>query len=112
MDALIIFAIWAGLYFLLMHPGRGAHVMGHGHGQARGEPGNAGSRNLRWRPPERDSDPVCGKSVRTEQAKPSVHDGNVYYFCSRDCREIFEAAPDLYLGGGDPDHPKLEHSHA
>ena len=112
MDALIMVAIWVGLYFVLMPRGRGAHVMGHGHGQARGEPENAGSRNLRWRPPEKDTDPVCGESVRTGQAKPSVHDGNVYYFCSRDCREIFEAAPDLYLGGGDPGHPKLEHSHA
>ena len=114
MDVLIIVAIWAGLYFLLMHPGRGAHVMGHGHGhgQANGKAGNAGNRKPRWMPPEKDTDPVCGKSVRTKNAKPSVHDGNVYYFCSRDCREIFEAAPELYLGGGDHDHSKLEHSHA
>jgi YHS domain-containing protein len=114
MDALIIFAIWAGLFFLMMRLGCGAHATGHGHGhgQVNREVGNAGNRKPRWRPPEKDTDPVCGKSVRTGQAKPSFHDGNVYFFCSRDCREIFEAAPDLYLGGGDPDHPKLEHSHA
>ena len=114
MDALIYFAIWAGLFFLMMRLGCGAHVMGHGHGhgQANGEAGNAGDRNLRWMPPEKDTDPVCGESVRTGQAKPSVHDGNVYYFCSRDCREIFEAAPELYLGGGGHDQTELEHSHA
>ena len=112
METLITFVIWAGLFFLMMRLGCGAHAMGHGHGQARGEPGNAGNRNPRWRSPEKDTDPVCGKSVRTEQAKPSVHDGNVYYFCSRDCREIFEAAPELYLGGGDHDQTELEHSHA
>ena len=114
MDALIYFAIWAGLFFLMMRLGCGAHVMGHGHGhgQANGKAGNAGDRNLRRMPPEKDTDPVCGKSVRTEQAKASVHDGNVYYFCSRDCREIFEAAPHLYLGGDQPDYPRLERSHA
>ncbi|NYS79169.1 YHS domain-containing protein [Halomonas glaciei] len=36
-------------------------------------------------PPTEDVDPVCGKTVSTEQAKPSVHDGHDYFFCSRDC---------------------------
>ena len=110
MDALIYFALWAGLLFVMMRFGCGAHVMGHG--QARGEPGSVGSGNLRWTPPENDTDPVCGKLVRTEQAKPSVHDGSVYYFCSRDCREIFEAAPEVYLGERDRGHTELERSHA
>jgi YHS domain-containing protein len=73
---------------------------------------DAENRKFRWTPPERDTDPVCGKTVRTENAKPSVHDGKVYFFCSRDCREIFEAAPDIYLGGRDPGRSELEHSHA
>ena len=50
--------------------------------------------------------------MTTDKAKPSVYAGNVYYFCSRECREVFEAAPNLYVGGGDPNHPNLEHSHA
>ena len=114
MEALLYFAVWAGLIFLMMRFGCGAHIMGHGHGngQTQNEPGKAGNPEVRWVPPNKDTDPVCGKTVTTDKAKPSVYAGNVYYFCSRECREVFEAAPDLYVGGGDPIHPKLEHSHA
>jgi len=100
MEALIYFLLWAGVIFLMMRFGCGAHVMGHGHGQheQRGARPEAGRSDMRWVPPETDADPVCGKTVRTDQAKPSVHDGIVYYFCSRECRERFEAAPDLYVG--------------
>jgi YHS domain-containing protein len=49
-------------------------------------------------PPETDVDPVCGKTAHTDRAKSSVHDGIVYYFCSHECREHFEAAPHLYVG--------------
>ena len=53
---------------------------------------------MRWIPPAKDVDPVCGKTVSTATAKPSVHEGSVYYFCSRECREVFEAAPEQYVG--------------
>ncbi len=114
MEALLYFAFWAGLIFLMMRFGCGAHIMGHGHanGQAEAEPGKSGDREVRWVPPAKDTDPVCGKTVTTDKAKPSVYDGSVYYFCSRECREVFEAAPDLYKGDGGPNRPKLEHSHA
>ena len=52
---------------------------------------------LRWIPPAEGVDPVCGKTVGGAAAKPSVHEGSVYYFCSRDCREILEAAPEQYV---------------
>ncbi len=114
MEALFYFALWAGLIFLMMRLGCGAHVMGHGQdtGQTQSKSGNVGDPGLRWVPPKKDTDPVCGKTVTTDKAKPSVYAGNVYYFCSRECREVFEAAPDLYAGGGDPNQPKLEQSHA
>jgi YHS domain-containing protein len=114
MEALLYFAIWAGIIFLMMRFGCGAHIMGHGQGKepAQDKPGQAGNPEVRWVPPKKDSDPVCGKTVATETAKPSVYAGNVYYFCSRECREVFEAAPDLYAGDGDDKHRKLEHSHA
>jgi YHS domain-containing protein len=114
METLLYFAFWAGLIFLMMRFGCGAHIMGHGHGnkQTQNKPGKAGNPEVRWVPPKKDTDPVCGKTVTTDEAKPSVYTGNVYYFCSNGCREVFEAAPDLYVGGGDPDHPKLGHSHA
>ncbi len=101
MEALLNFALWAGLIFLMMRFGCGAHVMGHGHGK-KSEPDGAtggGGQGLRWVAPKNDVDPVCRKTVPTDQAKPSVFDGDVYYFCSRECREVFEAAPDIYLGG-------------
>jgi YHS domain-containing protein len=113
MEALLYFALWAVLIFLMMRFGCGAHIMGHGHGDERapGKPGDSAG-ELRWVPPKKDTDPVCGKVVATDRAKPSVYDGNVYYFCSRECREVFEAAPDLYLDGGRSNGPKLERSHA
>ena len=112
MEALIYFALWAGFIFLIMRFGCGAHIMGHSHGTAQDKPGAASRSELRWVPPKRDRDPVCGKTVTTDKAKPSVHAGHVYCFCSRECREVFEAAPDLYVGGGDPKPPNLEHSYA
>ena len=115
MDALLYFLFWALFIFVMMRFGCGSHIMGRGHGKA-GHGGGASessenSNEMRWVPPASDIDPVCGKTVRTETARPSVHDGAVYYFCSRECREIFEVAPDQYVGGANSDHPKLEHSH-
>ena len=113
MEALVYFVIWGVFIFLMMRMGCGSHVMGHGHGRSDAHkhhgPDNEKGENLKWYPPEEDTDPVCKKTVRTESAKPSVHDGSVYYFCSRECREVFEAAPDLYVGPqADGSVPKLE----
>ncbi|HEC90400.1 MAG TPA: YHS domain-containing protein [Alphaproteobacteria bacterium] len=61
-------------------------------------------------PPEKDTDPVCGKEISTETAKPSFYDGLVYYFCSRECRDAFEASPMKYLGLDlATEAPHLEH---
>jgi xanthine dehydrogenase accessory factor len=44
------------------------------------------------------TDPVCGMTVAVDAAKETVaHDGVVYAFCSRHCRERFEAEPPRYL---------------
>ncbi|MEQ9145606.1 MAG: YHS domain-containing protein [Parvibaculaceae bacterium] len=116
MSALFYFLIWAVIIFLMMRFGCGAHVMGHGHGKTghgkhdREERG--ASEGVRWIPPVKDVDPVCGKTVTTDKAKPSVHDGSVYYFCSRECREVFEAAPEQYVGPQAREPvPQLENSH-
>lgn len=113
MEALLYFALWAGLIFLMMRLGGGAHVMGHGPDRkgTGSAPESIGRPDLRWVPPEKDTDPVCQKIVATDKARPSVYAGSVYYFCSRDCREAFEAAPGLYVGGGGTNQQKLEHSH-
>lgn len=115
MEALLYFALWAGLIFLMMRFGCGAHIMGHGHGRDTAADSRAKTvdpPSIRWIPPETDTDPVCGRTVKTDRAKSSVYDGNVYYFCSRECREVFEAAPEQHLGDDKPNTPGLEHSHA
>jgi YHS domain-containing protein len=111
MDALFYFLIWGALIFLMMRFGCGAHVAGHGHHGGKGDD-TGPTKGLRWIAPKTDTDPVCIKTVRTDDAKSSVHDGSVYYFCSRDCREIFEAAPDQYLGrNAEVTHQHPEPSH-
>jgi len=100
MEALIYFLIWGALIFLMMRFGCGAHLMGGRHGGSK-DAGSDGSPidAPRWVAPKKATDPVCGTTVVTANGKSSVFEGNAYFFCSRDCREIFEAAPNLYLGG-------------
>lgn len=97
MENVFFFLIWAAAIFLMMRLGCGAHVAGHGHSGSGSQGRNEGSQGLRWIPPEKDTDPVCDKTISTDTAKSAVHDGHVYYFCSRECRERFEAAPRSYL---------------
>ncbi len=114
MEALLYFIFWAGFIFLMMRFGCGAHIVGQGHGQIspQNAPGDTGTQKFSWVPPATDIDPVCKKSISTDTAKSSVHAGSVYYFCSRDCREMFEAAPELYVGTGDSSKQELELSNA
>jgi Cu+-exporting ATPase len=44
-------------------------------------------------------DPVCGMEVdeRTTKDKAS-HEDTTYYFCSKDCKDEFEASPEDYIG--------------
>jgi YHS domain-containing protein len=118
METLLTIALWAGLIFLMMRFGCGAHMMGHGHGNKQTRSGGQTSgdqprsQELRWLAPPTAVDPVCGDNIATDGAKSSVFAGDVYYFCSRQCREAFEAAPDTYLRGeGRGSDPRLEQSH-
>lgn len=119
MDTILNVLLWGGLFFLMMRFGCGSHMFGQGHGaenkkgaldQGHGGccgSGNrkrnratAGAEHLTWEAPEKDVDPVCGKTISTTEARPSLHEGQVYYFCSRECREAFEALPEHYVGLG------------
>ena len=113
METLISVAVWAGLFFVMMRFGCGAHMMkgGHKHGSEQKTQARDDAPELRWIPAEKDIDPVCKKTVATSTAKSSVYEGKVYYFCSRDCREVFEAAPDLYADAGDDTQKQLEQAH-
>ncbi len=114
MELLVTIAIWAGFFYLMMRFGCGSHLMGGGHkpGDAKETPAKGDTSELRWVPEEKDTDPVCKKTVATSTAKPSVYAGKVYYFCSRDCREVFEAAPELYANSDDKTQKRMEHAHA
>ncbi len=43
------------------------------------------------------TDPVCGMEIEKEDAvATSDFKGTTYYFCSRDCKEEFDSAPEDY----------------
>ena len=45
-------------------------------------------------------DPVCGMEVDERTTKDKAqHEGTTYYFCSKDCKDEFQAAPEDYIGG-------------
>jgi YHS domain-containing protein len=44
-------------------------------------------------------DPVCGRTVREADAEGKIgYEGQMYYFCSTDCRRAFEEDPGRYAG--------------
>ena len=95
---ILYYLLLAAMFFFMMRFGCGAHIMGHGHHHGEtGSDDHGDDGNVRWIPPDRAVDPVCGMTVETGSAKSSVHGGQVYYFCSQDCRAKFEAAPASYL---------------
>lgn len=113
METLIYFLILGALFFFMMRFGCGSHVMGHGHahGDTREADGSSASETLRWAPPAKDVDPVCGMTVETAKAKSAVQDGRAYYFCSVDCRDKFETDPARYLTAAASAPREREHSH-
>ena len=116
MGTLLYFAIFAGLFFLMMRFGCGSHVMGHGHGDREGHAGHGAGAPREgaagWQPPVTEVDPVCRMTVRTETAKSAVYKGRVYYFCSAEHRDQFEASPERYAGVQPASEAKsMEHSH-
>lgn len=112
METLIYFLLWGVLIFVMMRFGCGAHVMGHGHRRGRQQDKTESSGgDVRWVPPEKDRDPVCGMTVATATSKSSLHDGRVYYFCSADCREKFEAQPAIYVKTAAKPMAHEEHPH-
>lgn len=43
-------------------------------------------------------DPVCGMTIdETDAVATSTFDGRTYYFCSKDCKEEFDANPEDYV---------------
>ncbi len=88
MDGLLTFLIFAGLIYLMMRFGCGAH-MAHGRGASRG----AGRSDA-----DKHTDPVCGEVVPTNEGYGKMHADRLYRFCSRQCLDAFETEPERYIG--------------
>jgi P-type Cu+ transporter len=44
------------------------------------------------------TDPVCGMTFDSSQADAqSTYQGQAYYFCSAECRKLFDENPEEYL---------------
>ena len=113
MESLIYFLLWAVLIVAMMRFGCGAHILGHRHGKSHAPRGsNGGEGRLRWDAPPTARDPVCAMTVATDRARSAVYDGDVYYFCSSECRDKFEAAPQSFIGSKAGSAPESEHHHA
>jgi YHS domain-containing protein len=42
-------------------------------------------------------DPVCGMTVSKDTEYTAEYDGQMYYFCSKECRDQFMADPEKYV---------------
>jgi YHS domain-containing protein len=83
MDDWLSFIIFAGLFYVMMRYGCGAHMI-HGH-----------------RDDAKHIDPVCGMEVEADKGYGKMHEGTLYRFCSRNCLDNFENDPDRYLTTSD-----------
>ncbi|HSD42571.1 MAG TPA: YHS domain-containing protein [Burkholderiales bacterium] len=86
MEGLIWLLVFAGLFYVMMRFGCGAHMV---HGRHGGEHGAGG---------EGGKDPVCGMQVAADGGYTKMHAGTRYWFCSKTCLEKFEAEPAKYAG--------------
>lgn len=112
MEALLYIVLWVGFMWLMGGIGYGVAGIKPWNAPSKDDAGKDDGGQVVGISPENAIDPVCGRSIRTDRAKSNVHAGRVYYFCSRECREIFEAAPNLYVGNRDTDERGLGRSHA
>lgn len=86
MEGLLSLLIFAGLFYVMMRFGCGAHMA---HGKHAGHSGKSGAAKY--------IDPVCGMEVEIEQGYGKMHEGELYRFCSRNCLDKFDADPDRYI---------------
>lgn len=88
MDGLISLLLFAGLFYLMMRFGCGAHMI-HGHHHGHGHESHQRTKTHK--------DPVCGMEVAPDQGYGKVHNGQEFHFCSRACLDKFDADPERYL---------------
>lgn len=89
MVGLLSLLVFAGLFYIMMRFGCGAHMV-HGHGGHGGHAGHGGGG-------EKHVDPVCGMEVDTDKGYGKMYEGTLYRFCSKNCLDKFDADPGQYL---------------
>jgi YHS domain-containing protein len=107
----LYYVFWAALFFVMMRFGCGAHIMGYGHHHSTAEPDHALRTSVPSVPPDQVTDPVCSMTLQASAAKTAAYRGRIYYLCSQDCREKFEAAPESYAKSGSVASLEKEHQH-
>lgn len=90
MEGLASLLIFAGLFYLMMRFGCGAHMVHGGHGKHGEHSGHDGT-------DVKHVDPVCGMRVDPQQGYGKMIEGELYRFCSRNCLDQFEDEPAKFL---------------
>ncbi len=86
MEGLVTFLIFAGLFYVMMRFGCGAHMIKGGHHGDKQEAENKSN-----------VDPVCGIDVGVYEGYGKMHDEALYRFCSRECLDRFESEPEKFM---------------
>ena len=94
MNGVLSFVLFAVLFFFMMRFGCGAHA-GHGghHGAHRTRDDDSPDSATRT---ANNIDPVCGMRVDPTNSYAKMYRGVQYRFCSRECLDKFDAAPDKF----------------
>ena len=82
MEGLLSLLIFAGLFYVMMRFGGGAH-------KAHENPGRGGAKIDH-------QDPVCGMEVDMTEGYGKMVAGRLYRCCSGECLDKFEAQPERY----------------
>ena len=81
MGDFLSFLVFAGLFYMMMRHGCGAHMV-HGKNEEK---------------PVDHTDPVCGMKVSQTSGYGLMHNKQLYRFCSRQCLDRFESEPGRYI---------------
>ena len=100
MEGVFSLLLFAGLFFVMMRFGCGAH-MGHGghagHDESRQDrAGGHAGHDQHGAMAAGAVDPVCGMEVAAGAGYTRLQGGREYRFCSRACLDKFEASPQKY----------------
>jgi len=99
MEGLFTLLLYAGLFYLMMRFGCGAHMV-HGRGEhgGHGEHGKSEEAGHGQHAPaaSRSIDPVCGMEVAPDKGYTKMYAGREYRLCSRACLDKFDARPQQY----------------